>query len=523
MKNIVLIFSCFTITSIGIAQDKPAQDWFHKSSETQGINVDKAYAELLEGKTAEYIIVAVIDNGVDTKHEDLQSVMWINKDEIPNNGIDDDNNGYIDDIHGWNFIGGETEDVGVDNLEITRVYSLLHSKFENKDIATLSKKEKKEYDYYLEIKTEFDKRLAKATDDFSLVPRYKAFYAASKSTIAEILGKTDYNIEEVTAIDTKGDEALDGMKSLILHDLEHDFSKEIESMEEHYGLGVKYHYNTDFNTREIVGDNYFDLSEKNYGNNRVGALVPGHGTHVAGIIAADRTNGIGMKGIADHAKIMALRVVPDGDERDKDIANAIYYAVDNGAKIINMSFGKSYSPYKDAVDEAMIYASKKGVLLIHAAGNSNKLNTTTNNYPNQFIGEKKGKRITTWLEIGAEGWEDLEHLPTSFSNYGQKTVHIFAPGLDIYSTTPDNNYEYYNGTSMAAPVVAGVAALIWSYNPTLTAKQIKKIILKTGTDYGSQQVVIPGKDEKTKFKKLSCSGKVVNVYEALKLANKMGS
>jgi len=521
MKNIIILVFTFIGLTVN-SQEKPDKNWYHQNTEkTQGINVDKAYNELLKGKKSSPIIVAVIDGGVDPEHEDLKSVMWINTDEIENNGIDDDNNGYIDDIHGWNFIGGKTEDVGPDNLEITRVYSKLSNKFEGKNRDDLSRKDKKEFDKYITIKTEFDKRVKKANEDYAQVELYRSFYQASKATISELLGKSDYTATEVEAIDDKGDEQLQGMKQIILYDLESDFTKELQRMEDHFGNAVKYAYSTTFNTRAIVGDNYSDLSEKGYGNNHVGALDATHGTHVSGIIAADRTNGIGINGIADNVKIMALRVVPDGDERDKDIANSIYYAVDNGAKIINMSFGKSYSPSKNAVDVAMKYASDKNVLLIHAAGNSHKLTTPLNNYPNKFIGEKKCKKIKNWIEVGAEGWNGIDHLATNFSNYGHITVDIFAPGLDIYSTTPNNKYEFLNGTSMAAPVVSGLAALIWSYYPEFNAKQIKKIILKSGTNYKNTMVKLPGKEENVKFGKLSKTGKVVDAYEAIKLAEKM--
>ncbi len=522
MKNTLIAITLMVMSTTILAQEKPAKDWYHQdNTATQGISVNKAYSELLQGKDSKTIIVAVIDGGVDTSHEDLESVIWTNEDEIANNGKDDDKNGYIDDIHGWNFIGGKTEDVGPDNLEITRVYAELSKKYADKTEKELSGKEKKEYKKYLAIKKEFDKRLEQAQKDYAEVEMYRSFYEASKSTIAKLLGKENYTVEEVEAIDDNGDEQLQGMKQIIIYDLQNDFTKELKRMDDHYGNSVKYAYNTEYDTRKIVGDNYEDLSEKYYGNNRVGALVPSHGTHVSGIIAADRNNNIGIKGIADNVKIMALRVVPDGDERDKDIANAVYYAVNNGAKIINMSFGKSYSPHKDAVDKAMKYASDHDVLLIHAAGNSHKLNTTTNNYPNKFIGEKKCKKIKNWIEVGAEGWTDKEHLATDFSNYGHKTVDIFAPGLDIYSTTPDNHYEFYNGTSMASPVVAGLAALIWSYYPELSAKQVKKIILKSGTDYKNQMVVVPGKEKETPFKKLSKTGRVVNAYNALKYAEKL--
>jgi subtilisin family serine protease len=273
-------------------------------------------------------------------------------------------------------------------------------------------------------------------------------------------------------------------------------------------------YNLDYDPRSLVGDDYNNVGERLYGNNSVAGPDAFHGTHVAGIIAAVRGNGIGVDGVASKAKIMVVRVVPDGDERDKDVANGIRYAVDNGAKIINMSFGKGFSPNKAAVNDAVEYAAKKGVLLVHAAGNSNDDNDAIANYPNDSLGG--GKFAETWIEVGASQ-QQSKHLATDFSNYGQNNVDLFAPGYQIYSTAPNGGYENANGTSMAAPVVSGVAALLWSCYPNLTAVQVKQILMNSVTKH-TGKVILPGTTDKVKFTELSVSGGVVNAEKALKMA-----
>jgi subtilisin family serine protease len=285
-----------------------------------------------------------------------------------------------------------------------------------------------------------------------------------------------------------------------------------------YGDQLQYYYNEDFNPRTIVGDNYTDVSQRNYGNNDVVGPDSSHGTHVAGIIAAVRDNNLGMKGVATNVKIMAIRVVPNGDERDKDVANGIRYAVDNGAKIINMSFGKAYSPFKKVVDEAVKYAEAKGVLLVHAAGNSNQNNDTEANFPNRYA--KSGQtEFTNWLEIGASGFEKGLNLPADFSNYGKKSVDLFAPGVDILSTTPDNSYDTYSGTSMASPAAAGVAALVMSYESQLNAQDLRSLLLDTSRRYPKLMVNLPGTETPVLFSSLSRTGTIIDVFEATK-ANK---
>ena len=290
--------------------------------------------------------------------------------------------------------------------------------------------------------------------------------------------------------------------------------EEMDSKMESLKTRLEFNYSLEFEGRKIVGDNYEDLNEKHYGNNDVTKRTE-HGTHVAGIIGAARGNKIGMDGIADNVLIMPIRNTPMGDETDKDVANGIRYAVDNGAKIVNMSFGKEFSPDKQIVDEAVKYAKENGVLLIHAAGNSNTNTDYFYNYPSPLF--EDGSVAENWIEVGASSINITEELPAKFSNYGSASIDIFAPGVDIYATVPDDKYENNSGTSMAAPVVSGVAALLWSYFPNLTPEQIIEIIIESGESY-SLEVFEPGSQKKVGFSTLSKSGKIVNAYNAVKLA-----
>ena len=493
-------------------------DWHHlqvNESSFKGIGSDKAYSKLLAGKSpSKKVIVAIIDSGVDIEHEDLAANIWVNEDEILGNNIDDDNNGYVDDIHGWNFIGGKGgENVNKDTYELTRVYLSLKDRFQNKSPKDLTDNELDDYQYYLEVKTEFEQERADAKANFENLQNIVNAIEAAK------------NMFDVSSIDSVSNEELepksnDGpyrkqSKSVIKYFRDLGVSEsDINDAYEQFDKMYNYAYNPSFDPRYIVGDDYEDLDNRYYGNNDVEGPRSDHGTHVAGIVAAVRDNNIGMNGVATNTSLMILRAVPDGDERDKDIANAIRYAVENGADIINMSFGKSYSPYKFYVDEAFKFADSSGVLVISAAGNSAENIDSTISYPTKFYDD--GGMAQSFLTVGASSWEKDSLTAASFSNYGQK-VDIFAPGVDIYSTTPDNTYEPFDGTSMAAPVVSGVAALVMAYYPNLTASQVKEILLESATPV-SNIVYKPGSDEAVPFASLSSTGSIVNVYEALKLA-----
>ena len=523
-----LFFGALMLISFqSFAQDTNTVDttdysqWSHGDLQTDtvvGISLDKAYQFAHEhNKTAKVVIVAIIDSGVDTAHEDLKDRLWVNPKEIPYNGIDDDKNGYIDDVHGWNFIGNaDGKNVNGDTWELTRLYRKYKKKFGKKSKKDISKSDQAEYKEWLKIKADYIKQRNKSRE---AVKNYELYLGAIKNS-NEILEKhlgANFTKEDVERIKTTSDKLKWAVQ--MYEYFEGDPKPIQEALDYHQGLLLK-KLNPRFHTRQIVGDDVNDINDRFYGNNDVTAETSSHGTGVAGIVAATRDNGIGVQGIADSVRIMIVRVVPGGDERDKDVALGIRYAVDNGAQIINGSFGKSYSPHKEFVDSAIVYAERHGVLIVHAAGNSAENNDKVTHFPTAEYAP--GKFVNNWIDVGASSSKLGLKLPASFSNYGRKSVDLFAPGVDIRSTSPKNKYSVSSGTSDASPVVTGVAALILSYYPNLSAVQLKAILLQSARKYPKQKVLLPGSDrKKTKFKKLSNTAGVVNAYEAMKLAEEL--
>lgn len=531
MTRTCMILACTFLTFSAFAQPKDdvPKGWHMLDKSTDGyygISMAKAY-EFVKSKKikSKPVIVAVIDSGVDTLHEDLRSILWKNPKEIPGNGIDDDKNGYVDDVYGWNFIGGrDGRNVEQDSYEAARVYHNLKSKYDGKTInaEALSPEDAFEYNMWLRSKAEIVGDVNPL--EVLQLQRMSKTMKSGDSVIRADLKKEEYNCKDLASYSSKnsaaqrtrdilvnickGNDNDEITNQQILDQLEGDLNK-MQAAE----VAPKNYRN------DIVQDNYSDFNDKYYGNNNVmvsnkSAL---HGTHVSGIIGAVRGNGVGMDGVADNVRIMSVRAVPDGDEHDKDIALAIRYAVDNGAQVINMSFGKSYSPEKKWVDDAVRYAESKGVLLVHAAGNDAKNLDSTFNYPTPQLLD--GKRPDNWITVGASGDPKAGGLTASFSNYGKKEVDVFAPGVKIYSSVPGGNtYQNLQGTSMASPVVAGLAAFIMSYYPNLTAAQVKMIIEKSAKDPGTE-VKDPGTDEMVKMSELCRSGGIINAYEAIKLAS----
>ncbi len=537
MMKFIKLFLLVLISQNLIAQGGPALDWFHKDPSTDniyGVSTDKTYSTLLKGKTSQTVVVAVIDSGVDIEHEDLKDNIWVNKGEIPDNGIDDDKNGYIDDVHGWNFIGGKDgKNVGSETYEVTRLFKKLDYRYNSVDPSKLNKKQKAEYELYLQYKEEVMRKRSSAENNYAKILENEVLLKDAIAALESKLEGKEITIENIRAIESMDQSVMIGksvaenfiQEGEVLDDLS-IITKEIDyqlgEAKKHYKNEIDYAYNPDFNSRLIVGDNYEDSSEKYYGNNDVEGPDAFHGTHVSGIIAAARNNEIGMNGIANNVKIMSVRTVPDGDERDKDVANAIIYAVNNGAQVINMSFGKGFSWDKEAVDKAVRYASKKDVLLVHAAGNSSQNNDFTDNFPNNTYAKKKifgKKEADNWIEVGALSWEQGENFAAPFSNYGKSDVDVFAPGMAIYSTVPNDGYEEAQGTSMASPVVAGVATVIRSYFPGLSAAQVRNVIMES-TEKINMKVSKPGSDEMVDFSELSRTGGTVNLEKAIMLAEK---
>ncbi|WP_233558487.1 S8 family peptidase [Aquimarina sp. BL5] len=492
-----------------------------------GMSVNRAYTELIKNKKGETVIVAVIDSGVDIEHEDLDGVIWTNTKEIKNNGKDDDKNGYIDDIHGWNFLGDSENE----NLEYTRIVKKLKPKYDGKNLASIDPSDKDEYQTYIEAKAEYEKEYQEALANKNRYEQILQQVKISHGKLTEVLGKENYTQQELLAAKAETPEMQQyvAILSQMFGFLEEgekipDLIKNLKEGIEHFSDQLNYNLNLDFDGRTKVGDNVDDLNNTDYGNNNVMGPNPEkegikHGTHVAGIIAAERNNGKGVNGVAKNVKIMAIRAVPNGDEYDKDIALAIRYATDNGAKVINTSFGKYYSTHPEWVREAIKYAAEKDVLIVNAAGNEGIDLDQKPVYPNDQT-DNSSEVADNFITIGALNYEYGANLVADFSNYGKNNVDAFAPGVKIWATTPSNTYEYLQGTSMAAPAVSGVAAIIRSYYPKLKASQVKQILMNSGLSSTATVVVGGDATNSDKFTELSKSGKMVNLYNALILAEK---
>ena len=535
MKKVLIAAAFLASFSFAFAQDKMQDNdlktWYHKDFSTTnvyGVNTDNAYKFLeSKGLKPRTIVVGVLDSGVEVDHPGLINNMWKNPNEIPNNGIDDDKNGYVDDIYGWNFIGGKTADVDADNLEVTRMVKKYQPIFEGTDSAKNRANQAKmpeEYAIYQKSKKLYDEKGSEAKQYYHY---FSGFNNAIPSIVKTLNGKTltKENLAAIKPASQEDSRNLQILNSLVQDagnvgktpkEVEELLRKEIEGALKHYESQATKHYNLDFDPRaEIVGDNYHNYNEKHYGNNHYEGPDASHGTHVSGIIAGLPHGNEAQYGVAHKvAKIMTVRAVPDGDERDKDVANAIRYAVDNGAKILNMSFGKAVSPGKKHVWDAMKYAEKKGVLLVKAAGNENQNIGENEYFPTNFMKQSDEKPFVSNMIVVGASTNNSQNLRARFSNYNGKMVDVFAPGQEIYSTVPDAKYEYLQGTSMASPVVAGAAAVLWAYMPSLTPQQIKEALVKTV----NKSTVNANVDSSANFDQISVAGGVIDLYKAAQYA-----
>jgi cell wall-associated protease len=540
-QNLLLVFGLvISVSSFAQGTNSKAElvkGWHLLDKEKDGvygISLDKAYDFLrLKNLKSKPVLVAVIDSGVDTLQEDLVHILWTNPNEIPGNGIDDDHNGYVDDIHGWNFIGGKDgTNVKDDSQEEGRVYYMYKNEFDNKAIRkdSLDRESLEHYEMWVKAKK---KIMGEGDDGVDLLMLKRVVNACIKSdSIMQVaMGKKEYNGNDLDSFEAKDMESrtarsvllylfkenkiMDMTNTTFISDFTDQADREEKKMEIKETAPKNYR-------ADVVKDNENDIKDSIYGNNDIMATDPMHGTHVTGIIGAERNNAKGINGIADNVRIMMIRAVPNGDEHDKDIALAIRYAVNNGARVINMSFGKNLSPQKSWVDDAVKYAESKGVLLIHAAGNDAADIDTADNFPNPNFKNSRN-HASNWITVGAssdpQAEEGFKSYTASFSNYGKKEVDVFAPGTRIYSTLPGGNkYGNLDGTSMAAPVVTGVAALILEYFPNLTPEEVKYCIEKSATQPVGKAKK-PGSDELVPLSELSVSGGILNAYGAVKLAS----
>jgi cell wall-associated protease len=506
--------SCGGSKSILEKNPEIIQAWSHldpKKDKVPGMSVDKAYKKIIKNQAASPVIVAVIDSGIDLAHEDLATVLWTNSKELAEDLKDNDGNGYIDDIHGYNFLGESYHE----QLEATRIVNL------GLGDAALQEKARARY----------EKDLTKAVSSAEEMLMMSQIFQYTDQLIRANLGKEVYTAKDLEDFPTNAE--VTPMHIALMQEIlqeEGNMQVVFDQVEEainYFKEQLAYNLKLDFDGRAMVGDNPYDILDAKYGNgnpmNRV--KDESHGTHVAGIIAADRNNNKGVKGVANNVQIMAIRAVPNGDEYDKDIALAIRYAADNGAKVINMSFGKPFSPNAEWVYEAIKYAAEKDVLLVHAAGNDGMdLDDPENpNFPNDHKLLNDPEFTPNVITVGALAPSWGENMIASFSNYGRLNVDIFAPGARIYATMPENAYDFQSGTSMAAPAVAGLAALIRGFYPDLTAIQVKQIIMQSGLSPAFEVFVNGDNPQKVRLNQVSRSGKIANLYEALLLAKAVNS
>ncbi|MGY4386319.1 cell wall-associated protease [Pedobacter sp. UYP24] len=578
-RLLVIGFLFLYVSGFGQSKDvKLPANWFNLDLVKDGyfgISTEKAYNEILKNrKPKQNIIVAVIDGGVDINHEDLKDILWTNTKEIAGNGIDDDGNGYVDDVHGWNFIGSKGTNLEYDNLELVRIIRKYKPLYQSSLPSTvMDSTQREEFNLFNKARREFGIKYNEADENF----RYLSLITHVIDSVAKVTNKSVPSSEDLDKYIADSEEE-EQVKKVIRSGIKESGSvdKYVKDMKEaykQYDVMLRYNLNLEYDTRQqLVGDNYADVNERRYGNNDVKGPNADHGSHVSGIIGAKRDNGIGINGISNSVSIMAVRVVPEGDERDKDVANGIRYAVDNGARVINMSFGKGFKWDKKAVDDAVRYAELKGALLVHAAGNDSENNDFSDNYPNKYydtpealayqklkkrkmamlpvikmdqpdVSMNRGRRYpslpnikkiepdttrfgfaqaSNWIEVGASAYANDANLKASFSNYGKHTVDVFAPGFMIKSTVPDSKYEEFDGTSMASPVVAGLAAMILSYHPEFSPSDVRDIIMKSVVKV--QQKVRyrneKGETLRVPLSDLCVSGGIVNAYQAMLLADK---
>ncbi|MEM6719882.1 MAG: S8 family serine peptidase [Bacteroidota bacterium] len=515
-KSVVTIFKNSFYPIVPIHE---TENWQYKDiikDTLAGISLEKAYKELVLGKNDDTITVATIGTPIDINHEHLKNSIWINTAEIPNNNIDDDNNGYIDDIHGWNFLGNAkgTNDIYM-QLEVTR----LLKKYEAQQLTNTNEPK------YILAKNIYDSIYKVSKKEYDHYSSIHEAYTYIKSEFAKKSLFGNYSIKKLDSIQKTyaNDWYFQNIVKSLINFERYVGGKNIVSRNELYTKHIHVLLNKEYNDRELQGDNPNDLEDAFYGNNIVNHNVDKlkQGTSVAGLLV--RSPNSPVEGISSYIKLMPICVSGYGSAHDKDIALAIKYAVDNGAKVIHLDATKLLSLKKEWVFEAFRYAEKHNVLIVAPAGNASANLTTTNYYfPNDNI--DNGKKVANnFLLVGASTYEPNEKLVASFSNYGSIDVDIFAPATEIYTTTTCNTYDFQDSTAMASSLTAGVAALLFLKYPNLSAAEIKQIIMDSGVSYDIMVNKPSASKEKelVPFSSLSKSGKIVNAYNALMMAKEV--
>lgn len=522
------------------------QTWYQKDfiqDGIPGISLDKWYKKNSEVKKGSAIIIAVIDTQIDLQHEDLKGQLWINQDEIPNNGLDDDHNGYVDDNNGWSFTGTKSGGYVVWNkYEYVRIVKEWGDLFKDKTESQIESKDIYKYREYKRALKKFEEKNVYYRRWLKSLNYEREIFPLIKDTLKYFFPKENYTYNQLDSLynkykinDKKFGERRDNNDRdlgalidamMVCWELDQKSLDDIQDKQIQLDSIVNKNLNLYYDERLLIGD-HPQILETGYGNNNVSNNKAGHRkiqdhcTKMAGVIGANRDNNKGIKGIVQHVKIMPLNVSPSGDEHDKDITMAIRYAVDNGAKIINMSFSKEFSLHKEWVQDALKYADQHNVLLVNSAGNDAVNIDEATYYPSDMNSDTGSEFCSNFIKVGSVTRHLDSTFVSDFSNYGKINVDLFAPGDEIYSTSYSNSYKFDSGTSMAVPMVCGTAALIWLHYPNLTAAEVKDIILISGNLF-DKQVIVPGtKTKKVPFSELSKSGRVLNVYNALEFAKKI--
>jgi len=532
---LLMSFGSMAQTAMPAPPADPPKNWHTLDLSTDGffgISLNQAYI-FVKGKKSKTVVVATIDSGIDTAQKDLQGILWVNPKEIPGNGIDDDGDGYVDDVHGWDFLGGKNGKVDyTETTEEVREYAKLKGKYEG--LTAASAGDEKGYNYWLLVKATHDSTVNKSSSDLKYYKSVEGVLMITNGYIKKYLNlglDATFTLTDLQKIPDSKDTSIAFRKTDTIGQSKHAWieilsyeggdatnAKVLKELSE-YVEKLNNDVNPDLNSRkEIVGDNPDVMDGKPYGNNILKNPDASHGTGVAGLIGAKRGNGYGIDGVADNVRIMSIKAVPNGDEYDKDIANAIRFAVDHGAKVVNMSFGKKISPHKDWVDAAIKYAAEKDVLLVQASGNDNQNIDEKPEFPNNHFLD--GTTSDNMISVDASAWKQDTTLAANFTNYGKNT-DLFAPGVKVTSIDEDAEFNTADGTSFASPITAGIAALILEYYPKLTAAQVKEAILASATPLKGVMVYKPGTHDLVDFTTLSKTGGVVNAYKALEIASKM--